>query len=76
MRRSGSAAAVVVLLVALEAKRYDEALAKFQEVIKRDPASWPAYRHASGERPPGARQGVLAERPAWRGAGRTRPHAS
>src|SRR5512132_1318760 len=31
----------------LEAKRYDEALAKFQEVIKRDPASWPAYLYAA-----------------------------
>jgi len=31
----------------LESKRYDEALAKFQEVIKRDPASWPAYLYAA-----------------------------
>jgi tetratricopeptide (TPR) repeat protein len=30
-----------------EAKRYDEALAKFQEVIKREPGSWTAYLYAA-----------------------------
>lgn len=30
-----------------EAKRYDEALAKFQEVIKREPASWAAYLYSA-----------------------------
>jgi Flp pilus assembly protein TadD len=30
-----------------QAGRYDEALAKFQEVIKREPSSWPAYLYAA-----------------------------
>jgi tetratricopeptide (TPR) repeat protein len=30
-----------------EAKRYDEALAKFQEVIKREPSSWSAYLYSA-----------------------------
>lgn len=30
-----------------EAKRYDEALVKFQEVIKREPGSWSAYLYAA-----------------------------